>query len=311
MENMSVVKILSLSGLQEVRNYRSLYFVLTAVTFLLIISVNLTLIITIAVEKSLHEPMYIFLSNLCVNGLYGTFGFYPKILKDLNSDVHVISYGFCLAQLFIIYTSVLWEISLLTSMAYDRYVAICRPLEYHRLMTPLMVIKLLVFAWCFPLVWSVVAIIFTSRLPLCGSHIDKLYCDNWSVVKLSCVPTTHNNIIGFIIIIMQIAQALFTLYSYCRIVRICLKSHEGRVKFMQTCIPHLLTIINFIFATIFDVMYSRYTSSNMPLSLRNILAVEFLVIPPLFNPIVYGLSLQQVRNKLIRICSKNEVAHKT
>ncbi|XP_018588023.2 olfactory receptor 15-like [Scleropages formosus] len=307
MENFSTVEFIFLSGLQEVKNNRLVYFAFTLLTYLLIISVNLTLIVTIAMEKTLHEPMYIFLCNLSANSLYGTTGFYPKILLDLLSDVHVISYNFCLIQIYVIYTSVLCETPILTAMAYDRYVAICRPLEYHTVMTPLMVKTMLFFAWCVPLSWLVITTLCTFRLPLCGSHIDKLYCDNWSVVKLSCVPTTLNNILGYIIIIFEITQALFTLYSYCCIVRVCLKSKEGRSKFMQTCLPHLIAMVNFMIATLFDVMYNRYGSNRLPLTLRNIMAVEFLVIPPLLNPIIYGLNLQKVRRSLFRFCDRHKV----
>ncbi|XP_029111705.1 olfactory receptor 4E1-like [Scleropages formosus] len=299
MENFSTVEFITLSGLQGLGGNRSIYFTLTLLTYLLIVSVNFTLISTIVIEKTLHEPMYIFLSNLCANSLYGTTGFYPKILLDLLSDVHVISYNLCLIQLYVIYSSLLCEIHILTVMAYDRYVAICRPLEYHTVMTPLTVKVMLFFSWCFPLFWCVFIVLSTFSLPLCGSHIDKLYCDNWSVVKLSCVPNTVNNVLGYIMITLEITQAFFTLYSYYCIVRVCLKSKEGRSKFMQTCLPHLVAIVNFMIANLFDVMYSRYGSDRLPLTLRNIMAVEFLVIPPLLNPIIYGLNLQKIRSTLI------------
>uniref|UniRef100_A0A8C9RA80 Olfactory receptor 10J5-like n=1 Tax=Scleropages formosus TaxID=113540 RepID=A0A8C9RA80_SCLFO len=300
MENFSTVEFITLSGLQGLGGNRSIYFTLTLLTYLLIVSVNFTLISTIVIEKTLHEPMYIFLCNLCANSLYGTAGFYPKILLDLLSNVHKISYNLCLLQLFVIYTSVLCEIPILTVMAYDRYVAICRPLEYHTVMTPLMVKTMLLFSWCVPLSWCFFNLLCTFRLPLCGSHIDKLYCDNWSVVKLSCVPTTVNNVLGYVVIVSEIIQALFTLYSYYCIVRVCLKSKEGKRKFMQTCLPHLMAMVNFVIAALFDSMYNRYGSASIPLSLRNIMAVQFLVIPPLFNPVIYGLNLQKVRAILFR-----------
>ncbi|KAL4593188.1 olfactory receptor 151-like [Arapaima gigas] len=307
MVNFSTVELFTLSGLQGVGDNRSIYFVFTLLTYLLIISVNVTLIVTILTEKTLHGPMYIFLCNLCANSLYGTTGFYPKILLDLLSDVHAISYKLCLLQIYVIYTSVSCEIPILTAMAYDRYVAICRPLEYHTVMTPLMVRSMLFSAWCVPLFWHVITTLCTFRLSLCGSHINKLYCDNWSVVKLSCGPTTVNNVLGYVIIMFEILQALFTLYSYYCIVRVCLKSKECRRKFMQTCLPHLMALVNFIIATLFDVMYSRYGSDSLPLTLHNIMAVEFLVIPPLFNPIIYGLNLQNVRSNLFRRCYRHKV----
>ncbi|XP_066556093.1 olfactory receptor 9S13-like [Amia ocellicauda] len=309
MENSTLVTIFTLSGLNESKTHKNIYFAFTLLLYLLMVVVNLTLIATIITEKTLHEPMYILLCNLCVNGLYGTAGFYPKLLADFLSDSHVISYAGCLTQSFVIYTSVMCEITILTVMAYDRYVAICRPLQYHSVMTPTTVGKLLLFAWGYPFCSILITIYLTYRLPLCGSHIDKLYCDNWSVVKMSCTATTLNNAYGFILIIAQLAQAVFIIYTYIRIVRACLKSLEQRSTFMQTCLPHLMAVINFVLATLFDVMYSRYGSITLSQSLRNIMAVEFLVIPPLFNPLIYGLKLHQIRRRVFRVCAKDKVIH--
>ncbi|MBN3299164.1 O52N5 protein, partial [Amia calva] len=110
-----------------------------------------------------------------------------------------------------------------------------------------------------------------------------LNCDNWSIVNLSCAATTLNSAYNFILIIAQLAQDAFIIYTYIRIVRACLKSIEQRSKFMQTCLPHLMALINFILATLFDVMYSRYGSITLSQSLWNIMAVEFLVTPPPFS----------------------------
>ncbi|MBN3299203.1 O1030 protein, partial [Amia calva] len=291
MENSTQVTIFTLSGLNESRTNKNIYFAFTLLLYLLMVIVNLALITTVIVEKTLHEPMYILLCNLCVNGLYGTAGFYPKLLADFLSDSHVISYAGCLTQSYVIYSSVMCEITILTVMAYDRYVAICRPLQYHSVMTPPTVGKLLLFAWGYPFCSIVIAIYLTYRLTLCGSHIDKLYCDV-SVVKLSCSATTLSSSFSFILIIAQLAQAVFIIYTYTQIVRACLKSIEQRSKFMQTCLPHLMALINF---------------ETLSQSLRNIMAVEYLVIPPLFNPLVYGLKLHQIRRKVFRVCAKDKV----
>ncbi|KAJ8342809.1 hypothetical protein SKAU_G00327370 [Synaphobranchus kaupii] len=304
MENSSTIKVLTLSGLQEARMYRYIYFFFTLFIYLLIFFVNLTLILTICLERGLHEPMYILLCNLCINGLCGTAGFYPKILLDILSDVHVIVYSGCLAQACVIYTSVMCEISLLTVMSYDRYVAICRPLQCHTIMTPLMVRRLLLYAWLLPIALTLVALILTLRLPLCRSHIDKLYCDNGFIWKLSCVPTTLNSMWGIFIVSLQILNLLLILYTYWQIVRVCLRSSEGKVKFMETCVPHLASMASFITAVLFDYMYSRHNSKAFPLSLRNFMAVEFLVIPPLLNPIAYGLKMKLIRTRVRKLFSK-------
>ncbi|XP_066556343.1 olfactory receptor 52J3-like [Amia ocellicauda] len=304
MQNSSSVTVFTLHGLNETASHEYTFFAFTLLVYLFICLFNLTLIITIFIEKTLHEPMYIFLCNLCINGLYGTVGLYPKLLSDFLSDSHVISYAECLTQAYVIYTSVLSEFTILTVMAYDRYVAICKPLQYHSIITARTVSKFLLISWILPFCETTTAILLTIRLPLCGSHIDKLYCDNWSIVKLSCVDTTVNNIYGYILLLIHICQALFIVYSYFHIVRACVKSSEEMSKFMQTCFPHLTSLISFTITILFDILYSRYGSRNMPQGLRNFLAVEFLVIPPLLNPFIYGLKLSQIRRRVMLVFSR-------
>ncbi|XP_006627969.2 olfactory receptor 4C12-like [Lepisosteus oculatus] len=304
MENSSNIVVFNLSGLNETRPHKYVVFGFTLFFYLLIIFLNLTLIATILLEKSLHEPMYIFICNLSVNTLYGTAGFYPKLLADFLSDTHVISYAGCLIQAFVIYSSLLCEFTNLTVMAYDRYVAICKPLEYHSIINALTAGKCVAIMWIFVFSEVTAQAMLTLRLPLCGTQIDKLYCDNWSIVKLSCVDTTVNNIFGYIVLITNVSQVFFIVYSYIQIIRVCVNSGEGRNKFIETCLPHLITLINFTVAFVFDIIYARYGSRNTPQTLRNIIAVVFLVIPPLLNPLVYGLNLTQVRINIKKWCNR-------
>uniref|UniRef100_W5NLP7 Olfactory receptor n=1 Tax=Lepisosteus oculatus TaxID=7918 RepID=W5NLP7_LEPOC len=295
MDNLSFYTTLTLSGLNDSRINKYIYFGFTFLGYISIIFVNLTLIVTILLEKSLHEPMYIFVCNLCFNGLYGTAGLYPKLLADFLSDSHVISYSGCLFQIFVIYSSVLCEFTNLTVMAYDRYVAICRPLQYNSIMTSLLIGKLILFTWICPSFSMIITIILTVRLPLCGLYVEKLYCEHWSIVKLSCIPTTYNLVYGYIIIALFLIPVFYVFYSYIRIIAVCRTSQTDQVKFMNTCLPHLLTFTNFLIAMLFDGLYSRYGSKAMSQALRNVMSLEFLIIPPLFNPIIYGLKLHQIR----------------
>ena len=304
MENFSTFKFFIHSGLQELGVYKPLYFVLAFVLYILIITVNLTLILIVTIEKSLHEPMYIFLSNLCVNGLYGTVGFYPKFLLDLQSDVHTITYSWCIIQAYVIYTSAMCEITILTVMSYDRYVAICRPLQYHSILTPRGILKLLVLAWAYPLLISVISVLLTVRIPICGSQIRKLFCDNPSIIKLGCSKAVANQMFSMVLITVQILQIVFIFISYAHIVKVCISSSEGRTKFTKTCVPHIFVLVIFFMTSLFDVFYSWDGSENLPVSLRNALALQFLILPPLLNPIIYGLQLPQIRKVL---CCKHKM----
>ncbi|XP_052323450.1 olfactory receptor 6N1-like [Oncorhynchus keta] len=306
MENSTQVKFFYLFGLQETLNNKSVYFTLSLVTYLLIITMNLTLILTIIQEKGLHEPMYIFLCSLCINGLYGTAGFYPKFLLDLQSDVQVISYGGCFTQTFVIYTSVMCEMSTLTVMSYDRYVAICRPLLYHNIVKSLTVRKLLLLSWCYPLFIALISLSLTVRLPLCGSRIDKIFCDFPSILKHACFSITINQIWSKCLVLVHVLQLLYIVFSYCQIVRTCVKSAKGRIKFTQTCVPHVLTIFIFITVTLFDHLQG-WNNVNITLNSRNAMAVQFLVIPPVFNPLIYGLNLQRIRRAVFRKCNTHTI----
>ncbi|XP_066502913.1 olfactory receptor 52K1-like [Hoplias malabaricus] len=301
MENVSSILVFTLTGLDELIENRYIIFSLTVLCYHFILFCNITVIFSITSNKRLHEPMYIFLCNLCVNALYGTAAFYPKFMYDLLSRLHVISYTGCLIQIFVIYSSALCDYSTLTVMAYDRYVAICKPLEYHSEMTNYKIIKCILFSWLAPLFCVALLVLLTSRLTLCGSRIEKLYCENWAVVKLACISTTVNNVIGYIIIIIYFGHAVLIVCSYIQLIETCRRSREGRYRFMQTCMPHILTLFNVTTALLFDVLYSRYGSNSLPQGLRNFLALDFLLIPPIFNPLIYGLSLTKIRKQVMRM----------
>uniref|UniRef100_A0A3B3SKW5 Olfactory receptor n=1 Tax=Paramormyrops kingsleyae TaxID=1676925 RepID=A0A3B3SKW5_9TELE len=318
MENSSCEIVFSLNGLNDTRTNKLIYFSCSFLIYLFTIFVNMTLVVTVMLDRVLHEPMYIFLCNLCVNGIYGATGFYPKILLDLLSDSHIISYNACVTQIFVVYSFILCELANLTVMAYDRYVAICNPLQYHPIMTPGNVGKLLLVPWLLSFVEILIVVLLMVRLPLCGSKINKLYCTNWDVVKLSCVDTSVNNLYGYVLVISHFIQALLIVISYFHIIRTCvrskaeqskfmetclphlitlssfslsvvasLRSRAEQKKFMETCLPHLVTLMNFILSILFDVMYAQY-----------------LVVPPLLNPLIYGLKLKQIRHSVWRLLSR-------
>ncbi|XP_034542095.1 putative gustatory receptor clone PTE03 [Notolabrus celidotus] len=298
MENRSEL-IFVLQGLNDSLTNRQIYFSFALLSYLCTIFVNLTLIVVVCLEKSLHEPLYVFLCNLCVNGICGASSFYPKLLHDLLADSHVITYASCLTQIFVVYGYVFVEFTSLTIMAYDRYLAICKPLQYHTLMTAQRVAQLLLLTWSFSLLEISVGIALTARLPLCGRHIPKIFCTNWEVVKLSCSDTTVNNIYGFVLMFSHISQTVLILVSYTHLVHASLHMQSNRRKFIQTCVPHLITLLVFTGSLLFDVMYSRYSGSSTLQTLHNMLAAEFLVVPPLVNPIIYGINLHQIRSKML------------
>ncbi|XP_019737824.1 olfactory receptor 10H4-like [Hippocampus comes] len=301
MTNATALTFFHLAGLSHMtQRLRLFLFAVTLLCYAAILLVNGVLIVTIILEKKLHEPMYIFLCNLCVNGLYGTIVFFPKFLHDLLSTSHMISYFGCMMQIFVIYSYAASEIAVLTVMAYDRYVAISRPLEYQSIMTKCRVVLLVSFSRLMPVFCQTVVMIMSSQLEMCGSHINKLYCENWSLLQLSCNPTTSNSIVGFMNVVFYFGHDLFIMCSYVHLVKLAFRSKEGKKKFRQTCVPHLLCLFNITVALLFDLMYARYGTGSMPQSLRNFMAIQILTFPPLLNPIIYGLKLSKVRNAVLQ-----------
>ncbi|XP_043986691.1 olfactory receptor 4E1-like [Gambusia affinis] len=302
MNQTSVVVLFSLSGFNATTSYTVALFSLTLLCYCLILLVNVALILTIIFHQNLHEPMYFIVCNLCINALYGTAGFYPKFMYDLLSGAHVITYAGCFLQIYVIYSYAMVDFSVLALMAYDRYVAICRPLTYHSVMTQQRTAALVCLCWMVPLWCGLLVVGLTSVLKLCGSHIDKLYCENWSIVKLSCGSTKVNDVVGLIVIAFYFVHVLYISWSYVQLVKSALSSREGRGKFIQTCVPHLMCLFNVSTALLFDLMYSRYGSTSVPQGLRNFMAVQFLIIPPVVNPVIYGLILTKIRRRMMLLC---------
>ncbi|XP_029936106.1 olfactory receptor 1D2-like [Myripristis murdjan] len=301
MDNVSVTSLFTLLGLNCTVEQKVTLFSLTLLCYLIIWILNIVLIITIIVDKGLHEPMYIFLCNLCINGLYGTSGFYPKFLMDLLSPSHVISYAGCLLQSFVIHSSTGCDLSVLAVMAYDRYVAICRPLVYHSVMTKQRVSLLVFFSWLLPLYCMFMNTITISQSKLCGSHIHKLYCSNWLIGKIACSATTANSAVVYFNIAFYASHSFFIAWSYMYLIRMCIKPQTNRSKFMQTCVPHLLSLFTYSFAVILELMYMRFGPRDVSQSLQNFMAIQFLIFPPILNPLIYGLKLTKIRNRILGV----------
>ncbi|KAI5625641.1 odorant receptor, family E, subfamily 126, member 3, partial [Silurus asotus] len=299
-ENSSGEYMFVIHGLNDTRTNKHIYFAFGLIVYSMTLFINLSITITIILDKTLHEPMYIFICNMFFNGILGASAFYPKILADLLAEYHIISYVGCLSQAYIIYSYVFCEYTCLTVMSYDRYISICKPLEYHSIMTLQKCFKLLILSWFCSILESTVGVMFTAQLRLCGNVIDKLYCSNWEVVKLSCTDVTVNNVYGYVLMVIHVSQAVFIIVSYISIIRASLRSKTQWAKFMQTCLPHLIALTNFTIAVIFDSMYARYGKSQGLQALRNMLGIEFLVVPPLLNPIIYGVKLTQIRKGLVK-----------
>ncbi|XP_076603661.1 olfactory receptor 5M5-like [Chaetodon auriga] len=281
---------------------RYLFFSLCLLIYMIIVCANVVIILTVCLEKSLHQPMYMFISFLSVNSLLGSAGFFPRFLLDILSDAHLISRPSCFAQIYVIYTYVSCEMTILGIMAYDRFVAVCQPLHYHSKMTFRMVVNLMLLAWLWPAFAVGFCLYLTLRLRLCGNKLHRLFCSNLPVVRLSCVDTTVNSSACLVIAVTSVFIPLFfVLYTYLRILLVCRRSSsEFRGKAFQTCLPHIVTFVTYSFTLFCELSLTRFEADKLNPIITVVLSLEYVIIPPVNNPLVYGLSLPQIRGAIFR-----------
>uniref|UniRef100_A0A4W6FC50 Olfactory receptor n=1 Tax=Lates calcarifer TaxID=8187 RepID=A0A4W6FC50_LATCA len=293
MNNSTQISHFTLAAYFDSGLFKYLLLMIIMSLYMFIVCANVLLIVIICMNRSLHEPMYLFLCSLFVNELYGSTGLFPFLLLQILSDIHTVSTSFCFLQIFCFFT--------LGVMSYDRYLAICYPLEYNKHMTSSKVAILTAFVWLYSVLATVVMMSLSAPLQLCGNTIQKVYCDNFSIVKLACSDTSVNNIYGLVYMFTIIVSLIsFILFSYLKILKVCFSgSKQTRQKAVSTCTPHLASLINFSFGVFFEIVQGRFDMSSVPIMLRIFLSLYWLTCQPLFNPVLYGLKMSKILLPLI------------
>ncbi|XP_056454404.1 olfactory receptor 52H1-like [Gadus chalcogrammus] len=293
---------LILGGHVQLAKYRYLYFSMTLLLFILIICSNTVVLYVIYVNESLHKPMYAFIAALLMNSLFGSISIYPKLLIDLLSATQTISLPACQLQGFLAYVYGAIEFTLLSAMAFDRYVSICRPLQYHSLVRTQTVKIILFLAFCIPCVEIGIATILSANIGLCKFVLMRITCDIYSLVKAGCGDKTVSNTYGLIVMVLcTLPHVIFIAFTYTRILSICLRSsRDFRRGALNTCLPHLFIFLNFTIIVMFEVIQNRIPS-GIPHMFRLIVSLLYVVIPPLFNPLIYGFKMQVIRQCLVAL----------
>ncbi|XP_045898728.1 olfactory receptor 6N2-like [Micropterus dolomieu] len=291
------VTYITLDGYVEVHKYRYIYFMIIFVAYILILCSNSTIVYLICIHQNLHEPMYVFIATLLINSVLFSTAIYPKLLIDLLSEKQIISYSACLFQFHMFYSIGGSEFLLLAVMSYDRYVSICKPLQYPTIMKKTTVITLLALAWLVPACQLVVSPTLSVNEKLCSFKLDVIFCNN-SIYKLYCVRSRAIFIYGvFSLLSVALFPLLFILFTYAKIFKITYRScREVRRKAAQTCLPHLLVLINFALLGTYDVIIVRL-ESDIPKSVRLIMTLQMVLYHP-FNPIIYGLKMKEINKHL-------------
>ncbi|XP_039674560.1 olfactory receptor 52D1-like [Perca fluviatilis] len=298
MVNSTQVSYFTFGAYFNIGLFKYLFFMIIMCFYAVIICTNLLLIVVICMNRSLHEPMYLFLCSLFVNELYGSTGLFPFLLVQILSDIHTVSAPFCFLQIYCLNAYAAIQFINLSIVSYDRYLAICYPLQYNTRMTYDKVAMLITLTWLFPFFAMAVLVFLSSSLQLCGNIINKVYCNNYYVVKLACSDTTVNNIYGlFITCLLIFGPLILILYTYFKIFKVCFSgSKQTRQKAVSTCTPHLASLLNFSFGGFFEIVQSRFDMSSVPMMLRIFLSLYFLTCQPIFNPLMFGLQMTKIRS---------------
>ncbi|XP_054915815.1 olfactory receptor 11H2-like [Poeciliopsis prolifica] len=303
MEDQINITYITLSGYVDLNKYRYFYFFIVLTVYVLTICSNVTILYLIWVHKNLHEPMYVFIAALLLNGLLYSTNLYPKLLVDFLSEKPNISYSACLFQFFMFYTFGSSEFLLLGAMAFDRYVAICKPLRYRNIMKRSTVSTLLVLAWFLPACYLAVQAILSSKAKLCTFKLAGIFCNN-TIYALQCVRSATITVMGIVALLhVVVLPMLFTTFTYANIFRISQRSSkQSRKTTVETCVPHLLVLTSYFCLMTYDVVIAR-VQSDFPQIARFIMTMQISLYHPLFNPFIYGFKMREINRHLRRLFS--------
>ncbi|XP_004081448.1 olfactory receptor 142-like [Oryzias latipes] len=292
------VTYISLKGHVEIEKYRYFYFFMMLTVYILIVCSNCTIISLIVIHKNLHEPMYIFIAALLTNSVLFSTNIYPKLLTDFLSNEQVISYQACLFQILVFYSFSCSEFLLLAAMSYDRYVSICKPLQYAIIMRKTVVFILLGLAWIAPVCHVVVPVVGNVKSKLCSFTLNGIFCNN-SINYLFCAGSKALLTFGLVTLFnIVILPMLFIIFTYVKILLVVYKScREVRRKAAETCLPHLLVLINYSCLMTYDIIIIRL-ESNFSKTARFVMTLQMIMYNPLCNPIIYGLKMTEIYKHL-------------
>ncbi|XP_054035386.1 olfactory receptor 14A16-like [Dryobates pubescens] len=299
MANSSSITHFLLLPFPGTRQLQLLHFCLFLAIYLAALLGNGLIITTIAWDHHLHTPMYFFLLNLALLDLCAISTTVPKSMDNSLRDTRDISYTDCVLQFFFFIFLISAEYFLLTTMSYDRYVAICRPLHYETLLGSRVCLHLAAAVWACGVLTALLHTANTFSLPLCqGNVVEQFFCEIPQILKLSC-STSYLREIWLLVFSVCFFFVCFVLIvvSYVQIFRAVLRipSQHGRHKAFVTCLPHLAVVSLFLITTFFaHLKPSSISSPSLDLGV----SVMYSVVPPAVNPLIYSLRNQELKAAL-------------
>lgn len=298
----------TLSGLPHMEYVDFWLGLLVVSMFVVAVLGNITVIYIIKVEAELHEPMYIFLFMLSILDLLIATTVMPRMLSIFWFAGHQITFDMCLTQMFFLHFLSALESGMLVAMAVDRYVAICHPLQYTAILTHTNITKISLMIVGRAAAVMIPIPLIIKRLPLWRSnHLTHSYCLHQEVMKLACADIRVNIIYGmFVIASIMGVDLLFISISYLLIIKtaVCLVK-ESNVKAIGTCVAHICAVLVYYIPLISLSVVHRIPSNAIP-NLHILFGNVYLLLPPVINPLIYGIKTKQIQRRLLKVLSGRE-----
>ncbi|KAM6158709.1 LOW QUALITY PROTEIN: olfactory receptor 51G2-like [Rhynchocyon petersi] len=297
----STFLVTGIPGLEAIHIWISVPF---TVLFFLTLMGNVTIIMVVWKEPTLHVPMYIFLAMLASSDLGLSLFTFPTMLRIFWQNVREVNVSACFTQMFFIHTFQIFESAIILTMAFDRYVAISRPLHYSSMLTNSVIARIGLAILVRILTLQVPLTVLLRRLCFCPfNELSHSYCLHPDIIKLSCSNTRINSIFGLFVALSTMGlDFLLILLSYVLILKTVLgiASHGGRLKALNTCVSHLCAVVLFFTPMICLSVLHRF-GPKLPSHIYVLMANMHFLIPPVMNPIVYVVKTKQIRDKILKL----------
>ncbi|XP_016077445.1 PREDICTED: olfactory receptor 52B4-like [Miniopterus natalensis] len=295
----TVFRLLGIPGLEDQHMWISIPFF---ISYIIALFGNSLLIFIILTKRSLHEPMYLFLCMLAGTDIVLSECTVPQSLAIFWFHAGEISLDRCIAQVFFLTSTFMSESGILLVMAFDRYIAICYPLRYTTILTHALIGKIgvTIFLRSYGTIFPVIFLL--KRLTFCKSNIlPNTACKHIVLAKISCNDIRVNIWYGFFVLMSTLVlDVVLVFVSYMLILHAVfhIPSRDARHKALNTCGSHVCVIILFYGPGIFSVLTQRF-GRHIPLHVHVLLANVYILIPPMLNPIIYGLKTKQIRDQVV------------